>query len=436
MSTTDAFIIKHYTILTSFSHRSIYIKLTDTIGYIHYEAYLDSSDFHIALPIESVYQLITNCFAEDTGYNVNISVSGKTMTIRFHAQINGFIMFDFPVHIKEKLITTDGQLTLSFNRIEERQLQVERKTDKLVEDVNISLKNVVDEYRKVYADTQNVVETRCNNVQAIVDERCNNVQAIVDERCNNVQAIVDERCANIEVSINKWCADVQAIVDTRCNNVQAIVDERCNNVQAIVDTRCNNVQAIVDTRCNNVQAIVDTRCNNVQAIVDEQCANTILHLENTINNLESRIKKLESLILNSEIDIRMNTTFVSLSATSITTPADNYLKFDKLYLFENLQQLHFIPITLCDLSKCHFPQLKELYLDGGGKTHFRSLLGISGMPNLEHISIINAPGLTAINTILPPNHKIKSIHVKDCPGINMDGLSIYCRVNHIQLVKT
>jgi ribosome-associated translation inhibitor RaiA len=392
MSTTDAFIIKHYTILTSFSHRSIYIKLTDTIGYIHYEAYLDSSDFHIALPIESVYQLITNCFAEDTGYNVNISVSGKTMTIRFHAQINGFIMFDFPVHIKEKLITTDGQLTLSFNRIEERQLQVERKTDKLVEDVNISLKNVVDEYRKVYADTQNVVETRCNNVQAIVDERCNNVQAIVDERCNNVQAIVDERCANIEVSINKWCADVQAIVDIRCNNVQAIVDE--------------------------------------------QCANTILHLENTINNLESRIKKLESLILNSEIDIRMNTTFVSLSATSITTPADNYLKFDKLYLFENLQQLHFIPITLCDLSKCHFPHLKELYLDGGGKTHFRSLLGISGMPNLEHISIINAPGLTAVNTILPPNHKIKSIHVKDCPGINMDGLSIYCRVNHIQLVKT
>ena len=359
MSTTDAFVIKHYTILTSFSHRSIYIKLTDTIGYIHYEAYLDSNDFHIALPIESVYQLITNCFAEDTGYNVNISVSGKTMTIRFHAQINGFIMFDFPVHIKEKLITTDGQLTLSFNRIEERQSQVERKTDKLVEDVNISLKNIVDESRKVCADTQ---------------------------------ADVDLRCANIEMSINKWRADVQTAVDLRCNNVQAIVDNRCSD--------------------------------------------TISQLEHTIANLESRIKKLESLIVNSEIDIRMNTTFVSLNATSITTPADNYLKFDKPCLFENLQQLHFIPITLCDLSKCHFPHLKELYLDGGGKTHFRSLLGISGMPNLEHISIINAPGLNAINNILPPNHKIKSIHVKDCPGINIDGLSIYCRVNHIQLVKT
>jgi len=136
MSTTDAFTIKHYTILTSFSNRSIYIKLTDIISYIHYEAYLDSSDFHIALPIESVYQLITNCFAEDTGYNVNISVSGKTMTIRFHAQINGFIMFDFPVYIKEKLITTDGQLTLSFNRIEERQSQIEQKWINLL--MNIS----------------------------------------------------------------------------------------------------------------------------------------------------------------------------------------------------------------------------------------------------------------------------------------------------------
>lgn len=370
MSTTDAFTIKHYTILTSFSHRSIYMKLTDTIGYIHYEAYLDSNDFHIALPIESVYQLITNCFAEDIGYNVNISVSGKTMTIRFHAQINGFIMFDFPVYIKEKLISTDGQLTLSFNRMEERQNRIESKTDKIVEDVNISLKNIVDESRKVCADTQTAV---------------------------------DLRCADIEVSINKWRADVQTAVDTRCNNVQAIVDLRCADIQTAVDTRCSD---------------------------------TILHLETTIANLESRVKKLESLIVNSEIDIRMNTTFVSLNATSITTPADNYLKFDKLCLFENLQQLHFIPITLCDLSKCHFPHLKELYLDGGGKTHFRSLLGISGMPNLEHISIINAPGLNTINNILPPNHKIKSIHVKDCPGINMDGLSIYCRVNHIQLVKT
>jgi len=359
MSTTDAFAIKHYTILTSFSNRTIYMKLTDTIGFVQYEAYLDGSDFHIALPIESVYQLITNCFAEDTGYNVKISVSGKTMTIRFHAQINGFIMFDFPVYIKEKLITTDGQLTLSFNRMEERQNRIESKMETLVEDVNVSLKTAVDDSRKMCEDTL----------------------ADIDLRCNNVQDIVELKHANIETSINKWCADVQTAVNSRCTE-------------------------------------------------------TISHLENTLVELEARIKKLESLIVNSEIDIRMNTTFVSLNATSITTPADNYLKFDKLCLFENLQQLHFIPITLADLSKCHFPHLKELYLDGGGKTHFRSLLGISGMPDLEHISIINAPGLNALNTILPHNHKIKSIHVKDCPGINIDGLSIYCRVNHIQLVKT
>jgi hypothetical protein len=384
MATTDAFVIKHYTILTSFNHRSIYIKLTDTISYIHYEAYLDSNDFHIALPIESVYQLVTNCFAEDTGYNVSISVSGKTMTIRFHAQINGFIMYDFPVHIKEKLITTDGQLTLAFNRIEERQLQIERKTDKLAEDVHSSLKNIVD------------------------------VEASIDNRCNNIQDIVDTRCA-----------DIQASVDTRCNNIQDIVDNRCADIQASVDNRSKDIEVSFNKWSADIQASVELRYTN-----------TISHLENTIIDLESRIKKLESLILNSEIDIRMNTTFVSLSATSITTPADNYLKFDKLCQFENLQQLHFIPITLCDLSKCHFPQLKELYLDGGGKTHFRSLMGISGMPNLEHISIINAPGLNTINNILPPNHKIKSICVKDCPGINMDGLSIYCRVNHIQLVKT
>ena len=317
MSTTEAFIIKHYTILTSFSNRTIYMKFTDTIGFINYETYLDNSDFHLSLPLESVYQLMTNCFAEDAGYSVDITISGKTMTLRFRAQINGFIMYDFPVHIKEKMITTEGQLTLNFNRMEERQTQLERM-------------------------------------------------------------------------VQKWTTDAVASVDKRCNDAIASIDRQCNDAIASVD--------------------------------------------NLLSSLQSRVSKLESIVVNAELNIRLNSAFVSLGTTSLTIPADNYLKLDKLMYLYNLQRLSFAPITLTDLSGCKHPHIKELYLDGGNTTHFRSLFGIANMPSIEHISIINAPGITSVSESLPSTHKIKSICVKGCPGLNIEGLSIYCRVNRIALV--
>jgi hypothetical protein len=293
------------------------MKLTDTIGFINYETYLDNSDFHLSLPLESVYQLITNCFAEDAGYSANITISGKTMTLRFRAQINGFIMYDFPVHIKEKMITTEGQLTLNFNRMEERQTQLERM-------------------------------------------------------------------------VQKWTTDAVASVDRQCNDAIASVDKRCNDAIASVD--------------------------------------------NLLSSLQSRISKLESIVVNAELNIRLNSAFVSLGATSLTIPADNYLKLDKLMYLYNLQRLSFAPITLTDLSGCKHPHIKELYIDGGNTTHFRSLLGIANMPSIEHISIVNAPGITSVSECLPSTHKIKSMCIKGCPGVNIEGLSIYCRINHIALV--
>ena len=317
MSTPEAFMINHYTILTSFSNRTIYMKLTDTIGFINYETYLDNSDFHLSLPLESVYQLMTNCFAEDAGYSVDITISGKTMTLRFRAQINGFIMYDFPVHIKEKMITTEGQLTLNFNRMEERQTQLERM-------------------------------------------------------------------------VQKWTTDAVASVDRQCNDTMVSVDKRCNDTTSSID--------------------------------------------NLLSSLQSRISKLESIVVNAELNIRLNSAFVSLGATSLTVPADNYLKLDKLMYLYNLQRLSFAPITLTDLSGCKHPHIKELHLDGGNMTHFRSLFGIANMPSIEHISIVNAPGLLSVSESLPSTHKIKSMCVKGCPGVNIEGLSIYCRVNHIALV--
>lgn len=314
MSSTDAFIIKHYTILTSCSNRAIYIKLTDTIGYVCYEANLDSSDFHLSLPIESIYQLIAACFAEDVGYSVDIGISGKTMTIRFRARINNYISFDFSIHVKEKIITSDGQLTLNFNRMEERQMLIEQ---------------------------------------------------MVEKRCTDALVSVETRCASVETrytSLEKRCSD-------------------------------------------------------------------------TMVSLEARLTKLESILANAEVEIRLNNAFISLGTTSLSIPADNHLKIDKIQYLYNLQSLSFSPINLVDLSGCKNSTVKELHLYGGGLTNFRSLLGIENMPNLEHISIMNAPGISHISEIFPSAHKIRTLRIKGCAGINMEGLQIYCTVNKIALNK-
>ena len=336
----DAFIIKHYTILTSLSGRTIYIKLTDTIGYVCYETHVEANEFHLSLPTESIYQLVTQCFAEDTGYTADISVSGKTMTIRFRAQVNHFISFDFLVHIKEKLITSDGQLTMSFNRLEERIDQAEQHSK----------------------------------------QQCANVLATVEKRVDDVLSTLDKKTA------------------------------------------------FTESRVKDALASVDHRLAIALATLDCRIANTMV--------LETRVTRLEYLLSKAEIAIRLNSAFVQLGATSLSIPADNYLKVEKLQHLYNLHSLAFSPMSLTDLSGCVCPMVKELYLDGGGATNFRSIAGIHLMPNLESLIIVNAPGVQQISELFPVTHKIKYLRIKGCAGINIEGMSIYCRVNHIEFLKT
>jgi hypothetical protein len=358
----DAFIIKHYTILTSLSGRTIYIKLTDTIGYVCYETHVEANEFHLSLPAESIYQLVTQCFAEDTGYTADISVSGKTMTIRFRARVNHFISFDFLVHIKEKLITSDGQLTMSFNRLEERIDQTEQHS-----------------------------KQQCANVLATVEQRVVDVLSTVDQRVVDVLSTVDQRVVDVLSTVDK-------------------------------------TTAFTENRIKDALASVDHRLAIALATVDCRIANTMV--------LETRIARLEYLLSKAEIAIRLNSAFVQLGATSLSIPADNYLKVEKLLHLYNLQSIAFSPMSLTDLSGCVCPTVKELYLDGGGATNFRSIVGIHLMPNLESLTIVNAPGVQQMSELFPAMHKIKYLRIKGCAGIDIEGLSIYCRVNHIGFLKT
>ena len=137
---TDAFTIKNYTILTSLNERSIYMKITDTVGFMCYEGTVEPSGLRISIALADAYVIINNCFAEESGYVVNIIVSSGNMKLKFNAVIGGFLKMEFDVFLKEKIMSNDGQLTMSFNRIEQKQEIALQSLAKRCEDLEAQLK--------------------------------------------------------------------------------------------------------------------------------------------------------------------------------------------------------------------------------------------------------------------------------------------------------
>jgi hypothetical protein len=121
---TDAFTIKNYSILTSLNKTQIYIKMMDTVTHLTYETNLDHGELRLSTTLEDTYKIITNCFAEDAGYKVAITVKSGLMKLKFHALVGGFLKLDFDVLLKEKLMSNDAQLTLFMNQLEQRQESV------------------------------------------------------------------------------------------------------------------------------------------------------------------------------------------------------------------------------------------------------------------------------------------------------------------------
>lgn len=146
---TDAFTIKNYSILTSFNKTHIYIKMMDTVSHLNYETNLDIGELRLSLSLEDAYKVITNCFAEDSGYKVIITVKSGIMKLKFHAIVGGFLKLDFDILIKEKLISNDSQLTLFMNQLEQRQETIvdalnEKYKDlaELIEKQNVRIKEL------------------------------------------------------------------------------------------------------------------------------------------------------------------------------------------------------------------------------------------------------------------------------------------------------
>ena len=176
---SETFNYKNYSVVLSLNERTIYLKIIDTINFLSYEGNVDLKELRVSIDIDGAYKIMVSCFKEETNYSVYISANSGVLKLAFNALIGGFLKMNFDVLLREKLMSNDGQLTLNFNKLEQKQAQA------------------IDMLTKKCAD----LEANVNKMQQIID-------------CCQIFM------TNIYTPQGNWC-DIQSNSQTYLNNISA-----------------------------------------------------------------------------------------------------------------------------------------------------------------------------------------------------------------------
>lgn len=117
---TFTFTSNNYSIIVSLNERTIYIKITDTVSFYQYEGSVDTKELRLNIELKDAFTIICNCFASYEDYNVAISVNSNMLKLQFSALVGGFLKMNFELLLREKVMSNDGQLTINFNRLEQK----------------------------------------------------------------------------------------------------------------------------------------------------------------------------------------------------------------------------------------------------------------------------------------------------------------------------
>jgi hypothetical protein len=162
----DSYTIGNYSIISSLNERTIYIKVINTLTYMVYEIGADSKELRIQGSIQDIYQIISKCFEQKDkdNYDVSFTVGSGTMKILFMAKIGGFYNIDFEILLREKLMSNDGQLTLAFQRLEQRLNMLEKENKSLESQVN----NMMNFEVLVWYYSSTIVSTPINSIELTI----------------------------------------------------------------------------------------------------------------------------------------------------------------------------------------------------------------------------------------------------------------------------
>ncbi len=135
-------------VIVSLNERTIYIKVNDNVNYTVYESNVELRELRVSLDLEDAYKIIIKCLdGSNRDYKVNTSVNSGTMKITFNAIIDGFLKINFDIILREKIMSNDGQLSISFNKLEQQQMMaIESLTQKCktLEDSVNKMQQIID----------------------------------------------------------------------------------------------------------------------------------------------------------------------------------------------------------------------------------------------------------------------------------------------------
>jgi hypothetical protein len=131
MATTQTIAYNNFTTIVSLGERTIYLKFIDQINFVNFEGNVDSKELRLQFELADIYRLICDALNEEGENTVSTSINNGFMKLSFQCLVGGFLKINFEAILKEKMLSNDGQLTINFNKMEQKHESLMKKLELL-----------------------------------------------------------------------------------------------------------------------------------------------------------------------------------------------------------------------------------------------------------------------------------------------------------------
>jgi len=178
---SSTYTLNNYSIIVSLNERTIYLKITDTVSFYQYEGNIDVKELRLNVDLQDSYIIINNCFQDLEDYSVNIGVNSNMLKLQFNALVGGFLKMAFEILLREKVMSNDGQLTINFNRLEQKLVaglskleQRCKELETIIEDKNSQLLDLTDKLSNahicmIHSGQSQPYHYKCLNINKVTD---------------------------------------------------------------------------------------------------------------------------------------------------------------------------------------------------------------------------------------------------------------------------
>ena len=131
MTTTQTIVYNNFSAIVSLGERTIYLKFIDQINFVNFEGNVDSKELRLQFELSDIYRLICDALNEEGENTVSININNGFMKLSFQCLVGGFLKINFEAMLKEKMLSNDGQLTINFNKMEQKHESLMKKLELL-----------------------------------------------------------------------------------------------------------------------------------------------------------------------------------------------------------------------------------------------------------------------------------------------------------------